>query len=208
MYNPKSFKVTDREKIVEFVRKNSLGLLISYSDEEFYTSHIPFLVNNECTILTGHLAKANPQWRNLDKKKALIIFQSINHYISPTWYNEKGAVPTWNYISIRVSGNAKIISDESKIMKIVDDLSDFFEPMYGGKWKADWEDKQTSDMLKSIVGLQIEVMEVEGKWKLSQNHQTANKEALIRSLLNLGDHSAKEMADEMQNLIDKSDRAS
>ena len=202
MYNPISFKVTDKERIVEFVRKNSLGLLISYSDEEFYSSNIPFLVDDRCTMLTGHLAKANPQWRNLDKKRALVIFQGVNHYISPTWYSEKGAVPTWNYISVRMNGNAKIISDEGSIMKIVDDLSDFFEPIYGGKWKADWGDQQTSDMLKSIVGLQIEITDIEGKWKLSQNHQKVNREALIKSLLNLGDHSAKEMADEMRKLIE------
>ncbi len=205
MYNPGSFKVSDKNLIVDFIRKNSLGILFSCSDGDYYSSHIPFLVNDQCTTLTGHMSRANLHWTVLGRNKVLVVFQGVDHYISPTWYNEEGAVPTWNYVTVHAVGEATIINDEEENMKIVDDLSNFFEPIYGGEWRADWSDRTTRDMLKGIVGFHIAIESLDGKWKLSQNHPKENRESLILKMRSLGDHDAEMMADEMERVMNAKD---
>jgi len=202
MYNPSAFRVLNRGMIIDFIRKNSLGIVFSSYNGEYYSSHIPFLVDDSCTTLTGHMAKANPHWTVLERNEVLVVFQGLNHYISPTWYNERGAVPTWNYVTVHIKGSVTLVSGSEGKMTIVDNLTEFFEPLYGWKWKPDWEDRSMLEMLDAIVGFQVHIYEVEGKWKMSQNHPIENRKSLIENLKTLNECSALQMASEIESQIE------
>lgn len=200
MYNPAHFRIEDKNQIMAFLREYSFGSLFSTSAGELRTASIPFIFSEDLTSLWGHLAIANPLWKSLDGKDVLVVFQGPNHYISPLWYGEKYAVPTWNYLSVLVKGTAKVLNGDNDKMRIVDQLSDFHEEKYGQNWKADWSDPHFSAQLKAIVAFEITVNEVEMKRKLSQNHPKENTLKVSDKLKSLENSNAEYIGDLMGSL--------
>lgn len=198
VYNPSPFPVKDKPKLVKFARDHNFGFIFASAGDMPMVSSIPMLVNDEFTYISGHLAIANPIWKELDGKNAAVVFPGPNHYISPVWYEEEYSVPTWNYASVMARGKFHVIRDNQKKMEIVDALSAFHEGRIGGNWKADWNDGGYSSMLKAIVGFDIEISEVQGKWKLSQNHPRDKCQNVSNRLRALGTPESTEMADLME----------
>lgn len=198
MFNPGDFKVTDIGKIRDFIEDNELGIMFSVSGNgEYLASHVPFLVDDECKRLTGHIARENRQWEGLDGMTVLVVFQGPNHYISPTWYGEDKPVPTWNYAVVQAKGKIRIMSGGDAAMKILDDLTAINEEAVQNSWHPDWNDPKYRSMLSAIVPFYIDVEWIEGKWKFSQNHSMDAVRSVSDRMSELGSREASEVADIM-----------
>lgn len=198
MYNPKPFPVKDSERLVKFAREHNFGFLFSSVNGALSVASIPMLMNDSFTKISGHLAVANGIWKGLDGKEIIVVFPGPNHYISPVWYEEEHAVPTWNYASVTAKGKFRLIDDQNKKMEILDELTLHHENRIGGNWVPDWADSKLYGMLNAIVAFEVEVTSVEGKWKLSQNHPRENCLNVTRSLRALKTPESLETADLME----------
>jgi len=174
MYIPKHFNVTDKEEIISFIKNNSFGQLISSVEGKLFSSHIPFLFNEEDQSLLCHIAKNNPQWENIEKQEILITFQGPHDYVSPSWYSTPG-VPTWNYQSVHIYGKPKIIIEREKLGSIVNGMTRIFESTLEKPWEPEYKES----MLNAIVGIKINITEIQCKYKLSQNRPEEDRLKII-----------------------------
>ncbi len=200
MYNPAPFRTDDKKQIVEFLKEFNFGTIFASSGEEHWTASVPMLADESVSTISGHFAAANPIWKHVDGKEVLAVFQGPNHYISPLWYEEDYAVPTWNYLSVVARGKIRILEGDSDKMRIVDELSDFHEQKIGQVWKADWGKPKYSAMLKAIVAFEISVANIELKKKLSQNHPRDKTRNVSEHLLKMKDRDASYIGNLMKDL--------
>lgn len=203
MYIPKSFEVTDTLKLIDFINKNSFGILFSETDGLPFATHLPFLVKerDDHVYLFGHMAKANPHWKQI-RDQVLVVFPGPHAYISPAWYEEINTVPTWNYLAVHVYGKFIVIDDNDEMMQVMSDTVDFYESSMPNPWTMDKNDGEFNNgLLKAIVAFKIKINKIEGKWKLNQNHSVERQRNLIKHLNLSDDHNSKEIANLMeQNL--------
>jgi len=172
MFVPDNFSLTDKNTIKTLINDYGFATLVSVIDERPYATHLPLMVEtgeDDEWILFGHMAKANPHWRNLESNKVMAIFQGPHAYVSPTWY-ANGGVPTWNYMVIHMYGVAKLV-DRNQLRNIVEDLSEQYERFRDDPWIPDYAD----GMLDAIVGFKIIIEEIQGKSKLSQNKDVSDR---------------------------------
>ena len=181
MYIPQNFEVTDRKKALEFIKSNAFGQLVSTLEGRLFSSHIPFYYDSERESLICHIAKNNPQWKEVEDQEVLVTFQGPHDYISPSWYESPG-VPTWNYQSVHVYGNAFLITETSELKFIVDNLAS----MYESSLESPWEPEYKESMLKAIIGIEVNVNEIQCKFKLSQNRTAEDREQVIERLMDQG----------------------
>ena len=158
MYIPSHFRVKDRELLDQFIVQNSFGLLVSTENGVPVASHLPFHYSDNTTLLC-HVAKANPQWQALEDQRVLVIFPGPHAYVSPTWYAGPG-VPTWNYQAVHVYGRARCFQDEARLKQLVRTLSTLHESGSETPWNGEFDAR----MLKAIVGIEITLEEVQGKY--------------------------------------------
>lgn len=172
IYVPPHFRVEDRARLVEFMRAHAFATLVSVGDAGLDVSHVPLLVDldGESIRLRGHLARANGQWERLEgAKHVTAIFHGPHAYVSPTWYVTHPSVPTWNYAVVHAHGSARL-TEEAELHEVVSELSAQYEAGNRPPWKLSAQPAAyVSSMLGMIVGFEIEVARVEGKFKLSQN---------------------------------------
>ncbi len=200
MYNPSPFKVTEKREIIAFLQEHNFGTIFSCSSGDPKTASVPLIHDEKLSVLSGHFALANPIWKRLDGEHVLVVFMGPNHYISPLWYEEEYAVPTWNYLSVIVKGRLRILNKESDKIRILDKLSDFHERKLNQNWQADWNNKNYMSQLKAIVAFEIEVEEAELKKKLSQNHPVENTLKVSKRLKEIGNKNAEEISFLMKDL--------
>lgn len=188
MYNPSSFRVTDQTGLHAFVQAHPLGLLITNTDEGLLASSIPFLLypdEGDHGVLRAHLAKANHHWHALESaNECLIVFQGPHGYVTPSWYPGKTenhkVVPTWNYSMVQCRGTATVFQDAAWLRQQIADLTDFHERGRTMPWSvndapADFIDGQ----IKAIIGIEIPITQIEGKFKLSQNRIEQDRQGVI-----------------------------
>lgn len=185
MYIPDYFKESDPERLAALIRDYPFGMLITIHDGLPFVSHIPFLYEQRdegIAVLLGHLAKANSQWHDLaENQTALVVFQGPHAYISPNWYESPG-VPTWNYAAVHVYGKARLIEDEASVEKLVEQFTAVYESTQPNPWKANLSGERRANLLGMIVGFEIEVREIQGKFKLSQNRPIEDQRSVINGL--------------------------
>jgi len=174
MYTPEHFNVTDKEEILAFIKGNSFGQLISLVEAKLFSSHLPFLFNEESQSLLCHMAKKNPQWKNIEKQEILVTFQGPHDYVSPSWYSSAG-VPTWNYQSVHIYGNPKIITEKEKLGTIVNELTEVYESAF----EKPWNPKYKESILNAIIGIEIKITNIQCKYKLSQNRPKNDRLQII-----------------------------
>jgi transcriptional regulator len=172
IYVPPHFRVEDRERLVDFMRAHAFATLVSAGAAGLDVSHVPLLIDleGESIRLRGHLARANAQWETLEgARHVTAIFHGPHAYVSPTWYATHPSVPTWNYAVVHAHGSARLM-EEAELHEVVSELSAKYEAGNRAAWKlSEQPAPYVSSMLGMIVGFEIEVGEVEGKFKLSQN---------------------------------------
>ena len=179
MYIPKHFAEHDQAEILRFIAANAFGTLVTVDAGVPFASHIPFLLEQGDTLtLSGHLAKANPQWQHLaTNPQVLAMFQGAHAYVSPTWYEGAG-VPTWNYTAVHVHGKVRVIHDTAWLQAQVERLSHYYE----GDTPNAWIPSYTAKMLEAIVGFEITIESLQAKYKLSQNRSTADQHRVMQAL--------------------------
>ena len=177
MYIPKHFEITDTTEIDNFIQQNSFGMLMSQCQGETVASHLPFYRSSK-KQLQAHLAKTNPQWEDLDGQRVLVILTGPHDYISPTWYEKPGGVPTWNYQAVHIYGRAQCYTDTERLDDLVKELSNRYESQRPSPWQADFNPK----MLNAIVGIDISIEDIQCKYKLSQNRSQSEIENVSAEL--------------------------
>lgn len=200
MYTPEYFKMDDIREITDFIRQNSFAILISNNNGKLNSTHIPILIESEegeNGFLYGHFAKANQQWKNIDKE-VLVIFSGAHKYISPTWYESDQTVPTWSYLSVHVYGNIEIINDKDVKIKLVKDLVKYFEGENSSYSIENLKQSYFEGQINGIVGFKIEITKIEGKKKISQNHPEERQKRVIDKLEEIDDENSKEIAERMK----------
>ena len=191
MYTPSSFKETDPNILFEFVEKYNFGLLFSQHTGSPMVTHLPFLVDpnrGKKGVLSAHFARANKHWKHInDSDELLIVFQGPHTYISPSWYVNRGDVPTWNYATVHIRGTATVIHEEELLHKMATKLTHFHENQTESDWKlSEVSKKEYQAELKAIVGIEIEISQMEGKFKYNQNKPVEDQLKVIKNLDKLG----------------------
>lgn len=184
MYIPEHFRVEDQAAAVAYMRANPFVILISEGRSEPFATHVPVVIRQlEGQIkLRGHVAKANPHWRYLqDQPHCLVIFHGPHAYVSPTNYETKENVPTWNYGAVHAYGEARTFSEVPELLNMLDDLIPTFEAAYAEQWSS-LNEAYRNRMLNHIVGFEIAVNKLEAKFKLSQNRTRKEQQNVIDSL--------------------------
>jgi transcriptional regulator len=184
MYIPKYSSVNDTDFLKEFIISHSFGTLLSSTNNDLSANHYPFLISSEGNelILWTHLAKSNPQWNEL-QNDCLIIFTGPHAYISPTYYINKLNVPTWNYTSVHAKCSAQVVSDINLEKELMNKLVHFYEKSNQTNWNYDLPEIFHEKLLKSIVWIKFRVINLEGKFKLSQNRDQSDYENVIKNLI-------------------------
>jgi transcriptional regulator len=197
MYVPGPFQELDLDRLEALIRANSFGVLVSVHDGRPIASHVPFLFERgggSNGTLIGHLARANPQWHSLaDGQTVLAIFQGPHAYISPSWYESPG-VPTWNYAVVHLYGKARLVEEEGLVWGIVERLTRLHEAGTADPWSPALSPDVRTRLLGGIVGFEIAVAEVQGKFKLNQNRSAEDQRRVAERLTQTGSDSALALA--------------
>jgi transcriptional regulator len=191
IYNPPAFRETDLAAMHAQILHSGLATLISVGTEGPFISHLPMLLDprpEPFGTLTGHVARANPQWKESDFKKPVIaMFMGPDAYVSPNWYPSKAehgkAVPTWNYSMIYVRGRIEPFQEAEELRAHVTALTERFEQNAPDPWQvSDAPEDYLQRQFKGIVGLRLTIEAIEGKAKLSQNRSKADQDAVVAAL--------------------------
>ena len=203
MYQPLPHRQEQLEAQHALIRAHPLGLLVSHGAEGLEANSIPFLIDPQASrlgTLQAHMARANGQWRNLSEaSEVLVVFQGADHYITPSWYQTKRetakVVPTWNYVMVQARGRPRVIDDPAWLRKQIEALTNANERPRAAPWAVgDAPDDFIAMQIKAIVGLEIEIADIAGKWKASQNRPAADRLGVVAGLEELGDEASRAMA--------------
>jgi transcriptional regulator len=191
MYLPKHFDERDPERLRSLIQRYPLGSLVTATESGLDANHIPFVfadTGSAAGTLHGHIARANPLWREgVRDAAALVIFQGPNSFISPSWYPSKRenarVVPTWNYAVVHVHGVLRFVDDPAWVRSHVEALTREHEEKRDPPWAvtdapADFVEK----MVAAVVGIEISITELVGKWKVSQNRSISDRVGVAEAL--------------------------
>jgi transcriptional regulator len=197
MYVPTAFAETDPGRLHAFIEANSFGLLVSTHAGEPFASHLPLLLERDAGrhgALVGHMARANPQWHDLDGQQVLAVFSGPHAYVSPGWYESQNVVPTWNYVAVHAYGTCRLVEDAEALTAILAGTVGAYERAMPRPWSLDAGSDFFRKMLRAVVGFRVELSRLEGKWKLSQTHPGERRQKVARALGRSGDPDAREVA--------------
>lgn len=198
MYTPPGFLESHLATLHEFMEQNSFATLISSDKDEPFASHLPLLIERDAGsqgALTGHFARANPHWKLSNQQRVLAIFHGPHAYISPGWVQSTSMVPTWNYVTVHAYGVLRIIEDAAQLKGILHRMVSRYESGRDQSWSMDLaEDGFIDKLAAAVVGFEIQIERLEGKWKLSQNHPAERRDQIISGLLSTHRHDESQIA--------------
>ena len=195
MYLPEHFAETRVEVLHEALRYAGLATLVTTGTAGLDASHVPLLLEPEpgpLGRLVGHVARANPQWSATpDGSAALAIVLGPDAYVTPSWYPSKReggrVVPTWNYLAIHATGTVRFFDESGRLLELVTRLTDRHEQGRPHPWKvSDAPPDYVDGLLKAIVGVELTITRLEGKWKASQNRSEADRRGVEEGLRDAG----------------------
>jgi transcriptional regulator len=210
MYVPQLHEETDLAVLHALMRSHPLGTWATQAQSEIIVNHVPFLVDptrGPYGTLMCHVARANNLWQLFSKTiPSVIVFQGPNTYISPSWYPSKQAhgkvVPTWNYAVVHAHGNPVVFHDPAWLLEHVTRLTDSQEGKQVLPWRvSDAPSDFIAQMTKQIVGIEIPISRITGKWKINQNRSTADRLGVVAGLRAQGDPRSVEMASLVEQAI-------
>ena len=191
MYIPPAFLETSLEVMHDLIRSHPLAWLVSAGAGGLAATPIPFLVypgEGANGTLRGHMARANPQWQDLAvAAECLLVFQGEHGYVTPSWYPSKEAthkvVPTWNYATVQAWGKPAVVEDPAWLRRLLDDLTGAQEQVRPRPWSpGDAPGDYLAAMIRMVVGLEVPIARLEGKWKMSQNREDGDRAGVIQGL--------------------------
>lgn len=190
MYRPAPFDEPRTELLQAHIDAYPLATLVTLSPDGLGADHIPLLLRREGPAhgtLAGHVARANPLWHQAAGSEVLAVFGGEQAYVSPNWYATKQetgkVVPTWNYATVHAWGPLRAIEDPAWLRRLLADLTARHEQSQPQPWQLDDAPADyTARLLQAIVGIEIPIARIAGKWKLSQNQPAANQAGVVRGL--------------------------
>jgi transcriptional regulator len=191
MYIPKFNAETSIPVLDGLMRTHPLAALVTMGSSGLFATHVPLIlhrIDDTTAVLRGHLARANQQWKEFDAAvEALAIFTGPEHYITPGWYPEKQVsgkvVPTWNYAVVHAYGTLQVIEDAAWLLEHLNTLVDEHEASFTRPWSvADAPADYVAAIAKGIVGIELKIARLEGKWKVSQNQNEQTRTSVAEGL--------------------------
>ena len=200
MYIPSQYKNENKEDIIAFLKTNAFGILITHTNNRSLATHIPLEYEEKedgTAIVHGHLSKANEQCTHLQEgTEALCIFNGPHSYVSSSWYDFE-EVPTWNYIAVHLRGKLSILNEDA-LYQSLKKLTDKYEATQQNPVSLETLSAKTLRQMKGIIGFEITIDTLEAAYKLSQNRDTKNHNAIVNCLRETGDSGSVAIADHME----------
>ncbi len=204
MYLPEQFKETSPERIAALIESHSFGMLVTAPNGAPFVSHLPFIFDSSAGQkgrLSCHMARANLQWQHLAAEgDALVVFQGSHAYVSPSWYSSPG-VPTWNYAVVHLRGKPRIVETEPELESMLERLTRAHESNMPEPWTLELTVEQRAKLLNAIVGIEIEVADIQAKFKISQNRPREDQRSVIEHLAQSQSQVDVAMANLMQEIL-------
>ena len=202
MHLPPHFEQTDRAQLAALMAAHPLATLVTRRGDGFTADHLPLIYDagvGEHGLLRGHVARANPLWREAAGSEVLAVFSGPQAYITPSWYPSKAAtakvVPTWNYAVVHAHGPLRVIEDAPWLRGLVTELTQRHEGARAHPWQvSDAPDDYLQQMLRAIVGIEVPLTALVGKWKVSQNRGLADRLGVVAGLAGEAGDNAAAMA--------------
>jgi len=203
MYQPEHFRQDDLKQMHALIRARPFAILVSAGSAGLYATHLPTVLKDDGRfgLIECHLARANPHWKDLASGiEALMIFQGTEGYITPSWYPSKTVhgkvVPTWNYSVVHAYGHSEVMEDKNWLRSHVTELTAQRESGRAAPWAvSDAPENFIEIMLRGIVGFRFVIERIEGKWKMSQNRETRDREGVANGLLARGEGDDLQMSE-------------
>jgi len=206
VYNPRSYRNESTSELHEFVRRYNFAALFTHSQGESFSTLLPFMIDTDrgpLGTLVAHMARANPHWKAFaGAAPSLVVFQGPHAYISPAWYREQVTVPTWNYAVVHATGTPVLVDDTARLREMVMRLVDNHEAPLGSPW--DVRKAALEEELGGIVGFEIPIDRLEGKFKMNQNRSREDQQGVVAALEKSADPSERELARMMRENLEKS----
>jgi transcriptional regulator len=208
MYEPPLHRQDDLAAQHALIRAHPLGLLISHGPSGLLANAIPFTLVDDGSrfgMLRAHLARANSQWRDLQAAAvALVVFQGADAYITPSWYATKRetgkVVPTWNYLMVQARGAPRVVDSAEWLRAQIGQLTNERESRRETPWDVgDAPEDFIAQQMRAIVGVEIPIAELHGKWKASQNRNPADRAGVIEGLSETDDPMAAVVREATEN---------
>jgi transcriptional regulator len=198
VYLPRHFIEERPALLAAFMRRHAFATLVTTGSAGLIASHLPLLLDPTPAPhgrLLGHLARQNPQLADLaERREALAIFHGPHAYVSPSWYATQPAVPTWNYATVHAYGTVEAMTGD-ELAGLLDRLSATYEAGRAEPWRmAGLPETYLQGMMRGIGGFALTITRLEGKFKLSQNRDTADRRRVIAALEALGDAESADVA--------------
>ena len=204
MYLPKHFSVDDPALLAQLIAEYPLATIVGSLENQLEVNHLPLMLSSDRTKLYGHIARVNPLVKVAGSCNTSVtaIFNGPQAYVTPAWYPSKKetgkVVPTWNYAVVHAQGNIKLIEDAQWLRSHVAQMTNIHEPTYQSNWKLDdAPEDYVQMMLKAIIGIEIEVKSLVGKFKLSQNRPAQDYAAVVETI----EKSPQEVLQEMRKYM-------
>lgn len=190
MYQPPLHREDRLDVQQDLIETHPFGLLISTGPDGLIANGLPFILRREqgdLGLLKAHIARANNQWQSLDGQQVLVVFQGPLSYVTPSFYQTKKetgkVVPTWNYAMVQVRGVARVHADSDWLSTQINELTDHQETGRAHPWAVnDAPEQYIQSQLRGIIGIEIPIAAIEGKWKVSQNRPEADRQGVARGL--------------------------
>jgi transcriptional regulator len=203
MYLPERFREDDLPTLHALMRDYSFAALVTQHEGAPFASHLPLILATDegpYGTLYGHMARANPQWRDLNaSQEVLVIFQGPHAYVSPSWYAEDaGNVPTWNYGVVHAYGSPRLITDDDACHAILDTLVQTHEAPFATPWRFQMPEVERRQKMQGIVTFAIRITRLEGKLKFSQNRSLADQQQVAEILQQSPDAVSRDVGDLIQ----------
>jgi len=186
LYTPPLFDGRDRAAISRLMHDHPFATLITPGPQEPRVSHVPLLLVSNCEphgTLLGHVARANPHWKDAAGVDSIAVFHGPHAYVSPSWYGEPAkAVPTWNYATVHAHGTLEIIEDAAETRGVLDALVQRFESGRAAPWRFAMPERERDALVSAIVAFRLRIKRLDAKFKLSQNRNAADPERVMAAL--------------------------
>ena len=212
MYIPKLHEETDLSVLHSLMRAHPLGTWATQGDGEIIVNHLPFVLDparGPYGLLRCHVARANTVWQSFSKTvPSVVVFHGPNAYVSPSWYPSKEdqgkVLPTWNYTVVHVHGIPTVVEDQAQLIGHLIELTDSQEKSQPVPWQVgDAPADFITQMSRRIVGIEIPILRIFGKWKVSQNRSSADRVGVVAGLRGIDERPAQEIADLVEQVRDE-----
>ena len=207
MYNPRSYRNENLPELHAFMLRYNFAVLFTHQNGQSFSTHLPFMVDparGPNGTLVAHMARANPHWRAFaGAAPSLVVFTGPHAYISPAWYREQETVPTWNYAVVHAEGTPRLVDDRAALRAMVMRLVAQHESPLGHPWDVAKAEPVMESELSGIMGFEIPIDRIAGKFKLNQNRSVEDRQGVVDALEQSSHPDEREIARLMRDQLER-----